>query len=43
MDEIGDDGASKDELVERFGYELDERGVVPYFGETGLHDPDNED
>ena len=42
MEEIGDDGASKDELVARFGYEVDERGVVPYYNEVGLHDPDNE-
>lgn len=43
MEEIGDDGAAKDELVERFGYELDERGVVPYYNEVGLHDPDTGD
>ncbi len=42
MKEIGDDGASKDELVERFGYEVDDRGVVPYYNEVGLHDPDNQ-
>jgi len=40
MDEIDDDGASKDELVARFGYEVDERGVVPYYNEVGLNDPD---
>jgi arylsulfatase A-like enzyme len=42
MAEIGDDGASKEELVARFGYEVDERGVVPYYNEVGLHAPDNE-
>ena len=42
MTEIGDDGGTKDELVERFGYEVDERGVVPYYNEVGRHDPDNE-
>ncbi len=43
MEEIGDDGASKDELVARFGYELDDRGIVPYYSEIGLHDPDTGD
>lgn len=42
MEEIGDDGASKAELVERFGYEINDRGVVPYYNDIGLHDPDNE-
>lgn len=42
MNSIGDDGASKDELVDRFGYELDDRGVVPYHNEVGLHDPDSQ-
>ncbi len=42
MEEIGDDGASKEELVARFGYPMDERGVVPYYNEIGLHDPDSD-
>ena len=40
MAEIGDDGAPKEVWVRRFGYELDERGVVPHVNEVGVHDPD---
>ncbi|MGC9316847.1 MAG: sulfatase family protein [Armatimonadota bacterium] len=42
MEEIGDDGAPKEVWVERFGYPLDERGIVPHHNEVGLHDPDNQ-
>lgn len=41
MERIGDDGAPKEVWVERFGYELNEKGVVPYHSAVGLHDPDN--
>ncbi len=35
MQRIGDDGAPKNVWVERFGYQLNERGVVPYLTEVG--------
>jgi len=42
MERIGDDGAPKEAWLDRFGYEQDERGIVPHYNEVGLHDPDNE-
>ncbi len=42
LDELGDEFLPAEAYIERFGYEVDERGVVPYFNEVGLHDPDNE-
>lgn len=41
MERIGDDGAPKQVWAERFGYELNDRGLVPYVSEVGVHDPDD--
>lgn len=42
MERIGDDGAPKQVWAERLGYTINERGIIGYVGEVGLHDPDNE-
>jgi len=42
LEKLGDEFAPKEAYVERFGYELDERGVTPYHMEVGLHDPGNQ-
>lgn len=41
MERTGDDGAPKQVWAERLGYTINERGIIGYFGEVGLHDPDN--
>jgi len=42
MERTGDDGAPREVWAERLGYTINERGIIGYFSEVGLHDPDNE-
>jgi len=37
---LDDDFATKETYIERFNYEVDARGIVPYVGEIGLSDLD---
>ena len=38
---LDDDFATKEEYIERFGYEVDARGIVPYVDQVGLSDLDS--
>ncbi len=40
LDRLDDDFQPRETYIERFEYEVDERGIVPYLGEIGLSDLD---
>jgi len=42
LEELDDEFAPKEVYIDRFGYDVDERGIVRYQTQMGVHDPDNE-